>query len=126
MSLDAICLLVAGVVRASVPGPEFTLSWEHSVAKTLWEEHYRIDGDWLVLVEARVAGSGAGMEPPSTAVLRGGAWTWQPRTRLPELRLTLSGYTRDYTLCARDGCNELSARVGAAPEGSAVVIRRCG
>jgi hypothetical protein len=124
--VDAICLLVAGVVRASVPGPELTLSWEHSVEKTRWEERYRVDGDALMLVEARVAGSGAGMEPPPTAVLRNGTWTWQPRTRLPELRVTLSGYARDYLLCSRDGCNELSALVGPAPEGSTVVIRRCG
>ncbi len=123
--MDAICLLVAGVVRASVPGPEFSLSWEHSVEKTRWEERYRIDGDSLLLVEARIAGSGAGMEPPPDAVLHDGVWTWQPRTRLPELRVTLSGYTRDYTLCARDGCSELAAEVGSAPEGSVVVIRRC-
>jgi hypothetical protein len=124
--MGLVCLVVAGVVRASVPGPEFTLAWEHSVAKTRWEERYRVDGEVLILVEARVAGSGAGMEPPATATLQDGMWTWQPRNRLPELRVTLSGYTRDYTLCTRDGCSDLSALVGPAPEGSAVVIRRCG
>jgi hypothetical protein len=123
--MDPICLLVAGVVRASLPGPEFSLSWEHSVEKTRWEERYRVDGDSLLLVEARIAGSGAGMESPPEAILRDGVWTWKPGTRLPELRVTLSEYTRDYTLCARDGCNGLATRVGPAPDGSVVVIRRC-
>ena len=124
--MDAICLLVAGVVRATLPGPEFTLRWEHSVEKIRWEERYRLDGDALVLFEARVAGSGAGMEPPASATLRDGVWTWQPRTRFPELRLTHSGYTRDYTLCWREGCRELSALVGPAGDGDAIVVRGCG
>jgi hypothetical protein len=124
--MDLICLLVAGAVRATLPGPEFTLSWEHSVQKTRWEERYRAEGDALNLVEARVAGFGAGMEPPATAVLRDGLWTWQPRTRLPELRLMLSGYSRDYALCWRNGCRELTALVGPVDDGTAVVVRPCG
>ena len=32
-AVDAICLLVAGVVRATLPAPEFTLAWDHSVAE---------------------------------------------------------------------------------------------
>ena len=27
-----------------VPGPEFTLAWQHSVEKVRWEERYRVDG----------------------------------------------------------------------------------
>jgi hypothetical protein len=123
--MDLVCLVVAGVVHATLPGPEFTLSWEHSVQKTRWEERYRVDGKALTLVEARVAGSGAGMEPPATATLRDGTWYWQPGTRLVELRLTHSGYSGDYTLCSRDGCRELSARVGATEDGAVVVVRRC-
>jgi hypothetical protein len=122
----AVCLFVAGVVRATLPAAEFTLAWEHSVQKTRWEEHYRIDGDDLVLVEARVAGTGAGMEPPASATLRGGVWTWRPRIRLPEIRLTHSGYTRDYTLCWRGGCRELSALAGPVEDGASIVVRRCG
>jgi hypothetical protein len=123
--MDAVCLLVAGVVRATLPAAEFTLAWEHSVQKTRWEERYRVDGDDLVLVEARVAGTGAGMEPPASATYRDGVWTWQPRPRLPEVRLTHSGYARDYTLCWRDGCKELAVLVGSADDGTAVVLRRC-
>ena len=124
--VDAICLLVAGLVRTALPGPEFTLAWEHSVQKTRWQERYRIDGDSLMLVEAQVAGSGAGMEPPPSATLRNGTWTWQPRIRLPEVRLTHSGYTGDYSLCWRDGCRELSTLTGPAEDGAVVVIRGCG
>ena len=124
--MDLICLFVAGVVRATLPGPEFTLAWEHSVQKTRWDERYRLDDGELVLVEARVAGPGAGMEPSASATLRNGVWTWQPRTRLPELRLTHSGYTRDYTLCWRDRCRELSSLVGPAEDGAAIIIRPCG
>jgi hypothetical protein len=124
--VDAICLLVAGALRATLPGAEFTLTWEHSVEKTRWEERYRVDAGALVLEEAKVAGTGAGMEPPQTATLRDGVWTWQPRRRLPELRLTYSGYARDYTLCWSGGCRALSALTGRAEDGAVVVVRACG
>ena len=105
--MNAICLIVAGVVRASLPGPEFTLEWAHSVEKTRWEETYRIDGDRLLLEEARVEGSGAGMEPPLGAQLRDGRWTWH------------------YTLCAGGRCAELGERIGATAEGEVVTVRAC-
>jgi hypothetical protein len=123
--MDMVCLLVAGVVRATLPAPDFTLAWTHSIEKTRWQERYRVEGDALVLVEARVEGTGAGMEPPPSARFADGAWTWRPRTSLPELRLTLSSYAADYTLCWREGCRPLGALVGSAPDGSAVVVRPC-
>ncbi|NDP42484.1 MAG: DUF1850 domain-containing protein [Aromatoleum sp.] len=123
--MNPVCLLVAGVVRATLPAPEFTLAWDHSVQKTRWEERYRQHGDGLQLVEARVQGTGAGMEPPPSAVLRDGWWTWQPGTDLPELRLTLAPYTPDYTLCWQDRCQTLGALVGPAAAGGAVVVRPC-
>jgi hypothetical protein len=123
--VNALCLIVAGVVRATLPGPEFTLAWTHSVEKTRWEETYRIDGDRLVLAEARVGGSGAGMEPPSGAQLRDGRWTWQPRSAHSELRLTESTFTKDYTLCANGGCADLGDRVGTTADGEIVTVRAC-
>jgi len=123
--VDPICLIVAGVVRATLPASEFTLAWDHSVQKTRWEERYRSTGVGLMLVEASIEGSGAGMEPPPSATLRDGRWTWQPRTTLPELRLTRSHFARDYVLCWRDRCVELAALVGATAEGAAVVVRPC-
>ena len=123
--MHALCLIVAGVVRATLPGPEFTLAWTHSVEKMRWEETYRIDGDRLVLAEARVEGNGAGMEPPPGAQLRDGRWTWQPQSAHPELRLTESTFTRDYTLCADGRCADLSERIGATVEGEIVTVRAC-
>lgn len=124
--MDPICLIVAGAVRATLPGPEFTLAWEHSVQKSRWEETYRVDGDALTLIEARVQGSGAGMEPPPAAVLRGGWWSWAPQTSLPELRITRASYTSDYEICWRHHCAALGALVGTANHENVVVIRGCG
>jgi hypothetical protein len=122
--VDAICLVVAGIVRATLPAPEFTLGWVHSVERIRWEERYRVDADGLRLVEARIQGSGAGMEAPAEAVLDNGWWTWRPSAAVAELVLARSTYAGDYTLCWRERCSELSALVGSA-DGDVVVIRRC-
>ena len=124
--MDAICLLVAGMVRAMLPTTEFTLAWGHSVEKTRWEERYRVSGDELTLFEARVQGLGAGMEPASGATLHDGQWSWRPAVaRLDELRLTQSSYTRDWQLCWNTGCHALGDVVGTAPEGSVIAIQPC-
>ena len=93
--------------------------------KTRWEERYRVDGGGLVLIEARVQGSGAGMEPPPEAILRDGTWTWLPRTSVPELRLTQSAFARDYTLCWRNRCVDLTGLLGETAEGAVIVVRPC-
>jgi hypothetical protein len=123
--VNAICLLVAGVVRATLPTQEFTLAWDHSVQKTRWEERYRQRDAVLQLVEARVQGTGAGMEPPPSAILNEGWWSWRPGNELPELRLALSSYTADYTVCWGDRCRELRALVGPTDAGATVVVRPC-
>ena len=134
--LNAACLFVAGALRAVVPAHDFTVAWIHSVAKTAWEEHYRVAGDSLALVEARVQGSGAGMDPPPEARFRDGWWTWRPPlSPLPAIRLTLSSFTRDYDLCWDGSCHKLARLVapvtapGRAPEppdeGTVVEIRAC-
>ena len=56
----------------------FTLSWTHSVEKTRWEEDWAITPAGLQIVEARVKGSGAGMDPADGAVLRDGWWVYAP------------------------------------------------
>jgi hypothetical protein len=124
--MNAVCLLVAGVVRASLPAPEFTLAWEHSVQKTRWEERYRIDGDRLQLTQASVEGSGAGMEPGPDARFAHGRWTWRPElASLSELRLARSPYARDYELCWGGRCSRLGALLGGAPDASAVEVKAC-
>jgi hypothetical protein len=123
----AVCLLVAGVIRATLPTADFTLAWDHSVEKTRWEERYRVDTSWLTLTEARVQGLGAGMEPPPGAVLQGGWWRWQPkREPLAELRLTFSSFVPDYRLCWKRRCEELSTALGQRPsDGEVVEMRPC-
>jgi hypothetical protein len=110
--VNALCLVVAGTLRALLPVTEFTVTWQHSVEKMQWEEHYRIEGAQLRLTEARVAGSGAGIDPLPDATLRDGAWTWHPRdATFAQLRLTSSAFTRDYELCWGDGCRALRSLV---------------
>jgi len=122
--VDAVCLLVAGALRATLATSDFTLAWQHSVEKIRWEERYRVSGAKLDLVEARIQGSAAGIDPPQAARLRDGWWTWRPDTApLAELRLTLSPYTRDYDLCWNGRCRTLRD-VAATREPTAVVTLR--
>jgi hypothetical protein len=106
--LSAVCLLVAGMLRATLPTDAFTLQWRHSVEKTLWEEDYRVEAGRLVLVQSRIAGSGAGMEPPPDATLVDGTWRWRPALPpLPHIRITSSPFTADYRVCWRGDCHPL-------------------
>ena len=113
--MNAVCLLVAGALRATIPSDAFTLAWQHSIEKTRWEEDYRVVDERLALVQSRIAGFGAGMEPPPGAQLVDGMWRWQPTLApLAELRLSASTYTSDYTLCwQRDRCAALRDLVHA-------------
>jgi len=114
------------VVRASIPATEFTLSWEHSVEKTRWEERYRIDGNRLALVSARVRGTGAGMEPPPDAQFADGWWSWRPALApLAAVRLAASRYTPDYELCWGGHCSRLRRLLGPAAPEAAVELKPC-
>ena len=66
MIASALCIVV-GTALVSIPAQRFTLRWQHTVEKIVWEEDYVVAGDWLYLSGARVQGSGAGMEPPPDA-----------------------------------------------------------
>lgn len=114
----SLCIVAAGKT-AVMAVAAFTLSWTHSVEKTAWQEDWRVAPDGLVLTEARVKGSGAGMEPPEGAVLEDGWWRYEPRLRpLPRLLLAASGNTgAGWTLCAGGRCVVLGAERG----GDAVV-----
>jgi len=46
VSVAALCL-VAGALTVAVPTSRFTLAWQHSVEKVLWEEDYLIAGGWM-------------------------------------------------------------------------------
>jgi hypothetical protein len=126
VAAGAICLVVAGAIRATLPATEFTLAWQHSVEKTRWEERYRVEGDRLALTEARVQALGAGMEPAPGARLQNGWWTWRPGLApLPAVTLAASAYGRDYELCWNARCSPMQTLLGGAPAGSAVELRAC-
>lgn len=116
----SLCILAGGKVTVLAVSA-FTLSWSHSVEKTRWEEDWRITAAGLEIVEARVKGSGAGMEPPEGAVLKDGWWTYRPTVGArPTVRLAASGETgAGWTLCADQACRELGAEAGEPVELSA-------
>lgn len=126
--MSGFCLGIAlGVIQATLPAQTLELSWRHSVEKVEWTEHYRIEAGRLVLIEARIQGSGAGMEPPEGAVFDGKAWRYTPR--LPPLQsvtLTRSSHTTDYRLCWNSSCRTLSEVVGPLKqEGETLLLFPC-
>ncbi len=121
--LIAACLVVAGTVAATIPGEFFTLRWTHSIEKVSWEEDYRVAGDTLVLVNSRVRGSGAGMDPQPGAQLRDGVWHRREKLILDRLALTRSAYAEDYTWCNHSGCRGLSHWLGPPPQAQFVEVR---
>lgn len=117
----SLCLYAAGRAVAFATAA-FTLSWTHSVEKTRWEEDWRATPAGLEIIEARVEGSGAGMEAPDGAVLKNGVWSYRPA--LPPqaaLLLARSGATGEgWTLCGETGCLAVGASAGEPAE-----IRAC-
>ncbi|MGB3706006.1 MAG: DUF1850 domain-containing protein [Castellaniella sp.] len=128
-----VCLTLAaapGVPPRFVPVRAFTLAWTHSIEKIRWEEDYTVQADpdgrpRLVPGQARIRGSGAGMEPPPDAVLRRDGWyVYQPHTRpLDELRLTRSPYVADYDWCVDGRCEPLRAVMPT--DGDVTLLRPC-
>lgn len=110
----SICL-AAGVL--------YTLVWTHSVEKVIWEEDWVARKGKLVVVEARVQGSGAGMEPGSEAVLKDGFWRWKPKMRpIERLVLTQSYYAQGYKFCHDGNCIPLEE---LAPGEETVELTAC-
>ena len=101
----------------------FTLTWTHSVEKTRWQEEWAATPQGLVIREARVQGSGAGMEPGENARKEGAWWVWTPRLApLPELILASSGATGSgWTICDAHDCRELGGK-----QENPIVLRPCG
>ncbi|MGV8936527.1 MAG: DUF1850 domain-containing protein [Allorhizobium sp.] len=117
----SLCIL-AGGKSITLAVSLFTLSWVHSVEKTEWRENWSVTPDGLVLTQARVKGSGAGMEPGEGARLENGWWVWQPQLPAQEqLRLAASGATvSGWTLCAQGQCQDFGGTAGTA-----IVLRPC-
>jgi hypothetical protein len=121
-----LCLVAAGAA-ISLPLQNFTLAWTHSIEKVRWEEDYRIVDRRLKLIEARIRGSGAGMEPPADAVLKNGVWHYQPALPAQQrLRLTRSSYVADYDLCWDGNCRSFAAIIGSVAAAPEVELFSCG
>ncbi|MEH7968119.1 DUF1850 domain-containing protein, partial [Pseudomonas aeruginosa] len=101
--------------------------WQHTVEKVLWEEDYRLSERGLLLEEARVRGSGAGMEIPEGAVLRDGAWHYHRGVPpLQPLRLGRTPEAGDYRICRQGRCDALARWIGPPdPERPAVELWAC-
>jgi len=118
----SLCVVIAGGKTVAIAAVAFTLSWTHSVEKVRWEEEWQVKPGGLKIVEARIQGSGAGMEPPPGSVLQDGWWVYVPDLPLqPEISLATSGATSSaWSLCAEGRCMTLGAEAG-----DPVVLRPC-
>ncbi|WFU41730.1 DUF1850 domain-containing protein [Bradyrhizobium sp. CB82] len=108
----SLCLASAGAVKA-LALTAFTLVWTHSIEKVDWQEDWRVSPAGLELVQARVKGSGAGMEPPPEARLVDGWFQWRPkRAPMQEVVLGNSGAAGEWRLCSEGKCRTLSEIFG--------------
>ena len=121
----SLCLASAGAVK-TLALAAFTLAWTHSVEKVEWQEDWRVTPRGLELVQARVKGSGAGMEPPADARLIDGWFQWRPqRAPMPELVLGNSGAAGEWRLCGNGRCRTLSRILGHPVGASPTVLSPC-
>ncbi len=123
--MSVLCL-AAAAWTLTLPLQSFTLAWTHSIEKVRWEEDYRIEAGQLRLTEARIHGSGAGMEAPDGAVLHDGVWHYRPPLdSLPRLRLTRSDYVPDYEVCWDGRCQLLTSLIAPVEAAPLVEIFPC-
>lgn len=123
--MTGLCL-AAGALLTRLAVTSFMLAWTHSIEKVRWEENWRIDGAALVLDEARIQGSGAGMEPPEGAVLDGGSWHYHPAVgAVPEVVLARSRDVPDWQLCHAGSCAALGSHLPGVPVDAAITLRAC-
>ena len=122
--MSGICL-AAGLLVAQL-GNTVTLGWTHSIEKIRWEEDYRLEQGTLRLVEARVRGTGAGMEPPPGAELKEGAWHYMPALPpLPRVKLTQSPYVPAYDICSAGECKSVAAWLPGLPAHGVIELLPC-
>lgn len=112
-----LCLAaLAGTVTARLDLPAdgaFRLVWTHSIEKVEWVEDWRATRAGLIGVEARIKGSGAGMEPAPFARLQDGWYRWPMSDMVhPDVILARSDAVADHRLCVDGRCRPLSALIG--------------
>jgi len=121
----SLCLASVGALK-TLSIAAFTLAWMHSIEKVEWQEDWRITPKGLELVQARVKGSGAGMEPPSDARLIDGWFQWQPkRAPMAEVMLGNSGAAGEWRLCSDGRCRTLSEIFGHRIGANVTTMRAC-
>jgi len=122
----SLCLVSAGAIKV-LSVSLFTLAWTHSVEKVEWQEDWRVSAQGLEIVEARIKGSGAGMEPPPEATLAGGWFRWRPsQAPLREVALGNSGKAGEWRICVDGVCTPLSTLLGHPVGTEVTVMRACG
>jgi hypothetical protein len=117
----SLCVVAAGKTTVMAVAA-FTLSWTHSVEKTRWQESWQLTPAGMQVVEARVQGSGAGMDPPEGSVFQDGWWIYKPGIApQPSLVLAASGATvGGWMICGGDTC----ATFGQVA-GDPIMLRPC-
>ncbi|WP_332716543.1 DUF1850 domain-containing protein [Pelagibacterium mangrovi] len=110
-----LCIAASGKIIA-LAATAFSLSWTHSVERTLWQEQWVVTDGRLQVVEGTVQGSGAGIYLPENAKRTEQGWAYTPALApLASLSLAASGTTpSNWTLCTGSQCLEL----GPDAEGS--------
>ncbi|TWI57696.1 hypothetical protein IQ22_00913 [Pseudomonas duriflava] len=109
-----LCLGMAGIAWAFLPISDFTLAWQHTIEKVRWEEDYHLLSQGLLLTEARVKGSGAGMTIPEDAILEKGSWRYHRSIPpLQPLRVGRTPEAGDYEICMAGHCQPMSTWLGA-------------
>ncbi|MGL3212962.1 MULTISPECIES: DUF1850 domain-containing protein [unclassified Bradyrhizobium] len=121
----SLCLASAGVVKA-LSIAAFTLAWTHSIEKSAWQEDWLVTPAGLTLQQARVKGTGAGMEPPPEARLVDGWFQWSPPP-MPRAEVVLgnSGAAGEWHLCQEGRCQTLSEIIGHPIGANVTTIRVC-
>ena len=109
--VPALICVAAGQFAVAMYAPRFTLSWEHAVETVEWRETWKVRTKTMLPVEARIKGSGAGMEPPRHAVPKDGWMVYAPKAE-PQSQLVLSdnGFAKPVRLCLpKESCRPLRA-----------------
>lgn len=118
-----LCLEASGKTVA-LAIEAFTLIWTHSVEKVEWREMWRVTEEGLVIEQASVEGTGAGMEIPEGALLKDGAWVYEPGLAPLEIvHFADAGRGQDWTICADQTCREIGDIVPAA--GATLALYPC-
>ena len=121
----SVCFATGATIK-TLQAAAFTLVWTHSVQKTDWHEDWRVTPDGLVLTEARVKGSGAGIDPPPDARLIDGWWRWRPpQVARQEVILGHSGEAGDWIVCTAGYCRTLPDILGVPSNGGAIAMKPC-